>query len=60
MPVQWTHTIQIIADGADAVIECGPGKVLGGLTRRINNEVGSYHLNTPESMQKFLDAMSSL
>ena len=60
MPVQWTHTIQIISDGADALIECGPGKVLGGLTRRINNEVGSYHLNTPESMQKFLDAMSSL
>lgn len=60
MPVQWTHTIQIIADGADAVIECGPGKVLGGLTRRINNEVGSYHMNTPDSMQKFLDAMSSL
>lgn len=56
-PVQWTHTIQIITDGADVVIECGPGKVLGGLTRRINKEVKSFSLDTPASMQKFLDSM---
>lgn len=57
-PVQWTHTIQIISDGAEAVVECGPGKVLGGLTRRINNEVKSYSLDSMASMQKFLDSMS--
>ena len=57
-PVQWTHTIQIITDGADVVVECGPGKVLGGLTRRINKEVKSYSLDTPASMEKFLDSMS--
>jgi len=57
-PVQWTHTIQIITDGADAVIECGPGKVLGGLTRRINKEVKSFSLDTSASMDKFLDFMS--
>lgn len=57
-PVQWTHTIQIITDGADVVVECGPGKVLGGLTRRINNEVKSYSLDSIASMQKFLDSMA--
>jgi [acyl-carrier-protein] S-malonyltransferase len=57
-PVQWTHTIQIISDGADAVVECGPGKVLGGLTRRINKEVNSYSLDSMPAMQKFLDSMS--
>ena len=57
-PVQWTHTIQIITDGADVVVECGPGKVLGGLTRRINKEVKSFSLDTPASMEKFLDSMS--
>ena len=57
-PVQWTHTIQIITDGADVVVECGPGKVLGGLTRRINKEVKSYSLDSMASMQKFLDSMS--
>jgi [acyl-carrier-protein] S-malonyltransferase len=57
-PVQWTHTIQIITDGADAVVECGPGKVLGGLTRRINKEVKSYSLDSMAQMQKFLDSMA--
>ena len=57
-PVQWTHTIQIITDGADVVVECGPGKVLGGLTRRINKEVASYSLDSIVAMEKFLDSMS--
>lgn len=57
-PVQWTHTIQIITDGADVVVECGPGKVLGGLTRRINKEVASYSLDSMPAMQKFLDSMA--
>ncbi len=57
-PVQWTHTIQIITDGADVVVECGPGKVLGGLTRRINKEVASYSLDSMVAMEKFLDSMS--
>ena len=57
-PVQWTQTIQIITEGADVVVECGPGKVLGGLTRRINKEVKSYSLDSLASMQKFLDSMT--
>ncbi len=57
-PVQWTHTIQIITDGADVVVECGPGKVLGGLTRRINKEVSSFSLDSTAGMEKFLDSMS--
>ncbi len=57
-PVHWTHTVQIISDGADVVVECGPGKVLGGLTRRINKDVNSFSLNNMTSMQKFLDSMA--
>lgn len=57
-PVRWTQTIQIITDGADVVVECGPGKVLGGLTRRINKDIASYSLDNMASMQKFLDSMS--
>jgi [acyl-carrier-protein] S-malonyltransferase len=57
-PVRWTQTIQIISDGADVIVECGPGKVLGGLTRRINKEVASASLDSMASMQKFLDSMA--
>ena len=57
-PVQWTHTIQIISDGADVVVECGPGRILGGLTRRINADVKSFSLDTTASMDKFLESMA--
>jgi len=57
-PVRWSQTISIIADGADAIVECGPGKVLGGLTRRISKEAHSFSLDSIASMDKFLDSMS--
>jgi [acyl-carrier-protein] S-malonyltransferase len=56
-PVRWVQSIQIIREDADAIIECGPGRVLTGLTKRIDKEVKSYSLDTPASMQKFLDSM---
>jgi [acyl-carrier-protein] S-malonyltransferase len=56
-PVRWVETIKIIKEDADAIIECGPGRVLAGLTRRIDKEVKSFALDTPASMQKFLDSM---
>lgn len=38
-PVKWTQSVQqMIADGASAFIEVGPGKVLQGLVKKINKE----------------------
>jgi len=38
-PVKWTQTMtQMIADGADAVIEVGPGKVLQGLFKKVDRK----------------------
>jgi [acyl-carrier-protein] S-malonyltransferase len=39
-PVRWQETIQAMAQqGVTQVLECGPGKVLAGLTKRINDQV---------------------
>lgn len=39
-PVRWTQSVQaMIADGADAFMELGPGAVLQGLIKKINKEV---------------------
>ena len=39
-PVRWTQTIeQLVNDGATKFTECGPGKVLQGLIRKVNLSV---------------------
>ncbi len=38
-PVRWTQSVQaMVADGATEFIECGPGKVLRGLVKKIHRE----------------------
>ena len=39
-PVKWTQSVQqMVADGATNFVECGPGKVLQGLVKKIAKEV---------------------
>ncbi|RLQ23125.1 [acyl-carrier-protein] S-malonyltransferase [Seongchinamella sediminis] len=50
-PVQWTRCVQAMTDaGVSSVVECGPGKVLSGLNRRIDKALASYSLEEPESL----------
>ncbi|MBK0402339.1 ACP S-malonyltransferase [Adhaeribacter sp. BT258] len=49
-PVLWTQSVQqMVADGASLFIECGPGKVLQGLVKKINkdSEVASAVVPSP-------------
>ncbi len=44
-PVRWVETIQsMVAEGVDTLVECGPGKVLCGLTKRIDREINCITL----------------
>jgi len=44
-PVRWTQSVQnMVADGAKVFIECGPGKVLQGLVKKIAPEVEAKSL----------------
>lgn len=52
-PVRWEESIvQMIADGATTFIEFGPGKVLQGLVKRINNNVDVKGVDKFDDIQK--------
>ena len=56
MPVRWVETMQLFAKlGVEQIIECGPGKVLSGLNKRILNEMplaNTADLNNLQSVLK--------
>ena len=48
LPVQWTGCVQaLVSAGATRVAECGPGKVLAGLVKRIDKSVDARALGAP-------------
>lgn len=52
-PVLWVGCVQAIKNaGMHTLIELGPGKVLSGLTRRIDKEMNAYAVFDLESIQK--------
>ena len=56
-PVRWVDTIAAMtSSGATSVIECGPGKVLTGLMRRIDKTVACSYIDSVESLEKALQA----
>jgi len=53
-PVRWVETINLLAQkGCEHFIECGPGKVLSGLNKRIDKSLQSQSLNDLESFERF-------
>jgi [acyl-carrier-protein] S-malonyltransferase len=51
LPVRWTGCVQALAAaGATRLAECGPGKVLTGLARRIDRALDARPLGTPADM----------
>ena len=54
-PVRWVETVQAIyAQGITSAAECGPGKVLAGLTKRIVAELPCVTLTSNEAIAEFI------
>ncbi len=54
-PVHWvTTTNAMIAAGATRILECGPGKVLAGLCKRIDRSVPTGTIDTPDNLNAAL------
>jgi [acyl-carrier-protein] S-malonyltransferase len=59
-PVRWTATILAMATmGVTRVVECGPGRVLAGMTRRIAEGIESYALIDSDALNETLAALKS-
>ena len=57
-PVRWVQTIEAMAaQGVTHVVECGPGKVLSGLVKRISPTMTGLSINDPASMQVALETL---
>ncbi|OAN18352.1 malonyl CoA-acyl carrier protein transacylase [Photobacterium jeanii] len=51
-PVRWTESVERMAEeGIEQLLEMGPGKVLTGLTKRINRALGGSAVNDPASLE---------
>ena len=55
-PVRWVDTIQCMTSaGVTSMVECGPGKVLTGLLRRIDRGIAAVCLDSSAAIQSTID-----
>ena len=53
--VRWRESVQFMKSaGVEMLVECGTGKVLSGLVKRIDKEMTGLALNTPADIEAFL------
>lgn len=58
-PVRWVETVQAIkARGIAQVVECGPGKVLAGLVKRVEPELAAFNIFDPASLAETQGALA--
>ena len=59
-PVRWIETVQAMAArGLTHVIECGPGKVLAGMTKRISKDVEGGSVHDAVSLEQMIATVRS-
>ncbi|MBB3046543.1 [acyl-carrier-protein] S-malonyltransferase [Litorivivens lipolytica] len=56
-PVKWVDCVQTMVDaGVETTLECGPGKVLSGLNKRIHKPLNCLNIEDPASLEKAMEA----
>jgi [acyl-carrier-protein] S-malonyltransferase len=59
-PVRWVESVQKMAqEGVDTLVECGPGKVLVGLNKRIDKTMNAMAVFDAASLEKTLTELSA-
>lgn len=57
-PVRWVETIQtLVREGITHVVECGPGKVLAGLNKRIDGGLQAFALTDVDAVMRAVAAL---
>jgi [acyl-carrier-protein] S-malonyltransferase len=60
-PVRWVETVRAMgAAGAQHIIECGPGRVLTGLNKRIDKSINALPVFDPKTLRAALEAVADV
>jgi [acyl-carrier-protein] S-malonyltransferase len=59
-PVRWVETIEKMANlGVTHIVECGPGRVLAGLVKRISPQIKMLDISDPQTIQTVLSELKN-
>lgn len=60
-PVYWEETIRsFVRDGAEALVEIGPGKTLSGLAKKTDSAIARFNIENKESLQQTIEGLTAL
>ncbi|HWD35634.1 MAG TPA: ACP S-malonyltransferase, partial [Casimicrobiaceae bacterium] len=58
-PVRWTETMRyLVTHGVTSAVECGPGRVLAALARRVDDSLATYSLTDPAELAEARSALA--
>ena len=60
-PVKWVASVELMhARGVTTLVECGPGKVLTGLTRRIEKSLQAFAVFDADSLENMQQSIGEI
>lgn len=60
LPVRWVDCVKALsASGVQQAVECGPGKVLSGMIKRIDKSIQCFQSETPDAISEAVEAVNA-